>query len=189
MPTKGQISGVDFFTVKKGVGSYFALSDGAILTEGPAIVQFIADSVPARALIPAAGTTDRYRALERLNFITSELHRAFSWFYRDEVFQNAAAKLISERFRFVETALSSNSYLMGDGSSVPDAYLFVMTAAAVGLKFDFQEWPNLAAFHRRILARPAVIAALRSEGLNPSMIADQRTQRMSRVAGELAKFM
>jgi glutathione S-transferase len=189
LQTKRTVAGADFLAVNpKGLVPALVLSDGDVLTEGPAIVQFIADSVPARNLIPAAGTMRRYRILEWLNFITSELHKSFSWFLRDELFRNAAAKLISERFEFVETSLSSKSYLMGDSFTVADAYLFVMTAAAVRLKFDFEEWPNLAAFHQRVLRRPVVMATLAAEGIDPSFLMIPSYRRLSRVAGELAKF-
>lgn len=161
--------GTDYYTINpKGSVPLLELDNGERLTEGPVIVQYIADQVPGKSLIPAAGTWERYRAQEWLNFITSELHKGFSPLFNpatpDEYKTIARANLI-KRFTFVDSKLEGKSYLMGDTFSVPDAYLFTVTnwAGAVGL--DLSGFKNVGAFMERMRARPAVQEALQAEGL------------------------
>lgn len=161
--------GTDYYTINpKGSVPLLELDNGERLTEGPAIVQYIADQVPDKSLIPAAGSWQRYRAQEWLNFITSELHKGFSPLFNpatpDEYKTIARANLI-KRFTFVDSKLEGKNYLMGDTFSVPDAYLFTVTnwAGAVGL--DLSAFKNVGAFMDRMRARPAVQEALQAEGL------------------------
>lgn len=166
---KKTASGGDYLAINpKGYVPALALDDGSVLTEGPAIVQFIADRAPAAHLAPAAGSTDRYRLQEWLGFINSEIHKTFTpLFYPDSPAQTASAarERLARRFATTESALAVKPYLMGDQFSVADGYLFTMLNWAENLKLDMSAFPNLAAFRARVAARPAVQAALMAEGL------------------------
>lgn len=161
--------GADFKQVNpKGQVPTLQLDNGAILTEGPVVVQYLADQKPQSGLLPAAGSFDRYRVQEWLNFITSELHKGFSPLFRPttpEDYKKIARDNITAKFGVVNDALAGKSYLTGDKFSVADAYLYVITRWAERLKFDLAEWPNLKAFAERVAARPKVQEALKAEGL------------------------
>ena len=161
--------GSDYYQVTaKGQVPLLELDDGARLSEGPVILQYIADHAPASGLAPAAGTMERYRVMEWLNFITSELHKSFSPLFNPAMPQEAkeifAAKL-KERFAYVDARLEGNDYLMGKQFSVADAYLFTMTNWAAGVGVDITGFKNVEAFRARMLARPAVQDAMKAEGL------------------------
>ena len=161
--------GSDYYQVTaKGQVPLLELDDGARLSEGPAILQYIADHAPASGLAPAAGTMARYRLTEWLNFITSELHKGFSPLFNPAMPQEAkeifAAKL-KERFAYVDARLEGNDYLMGKQFSVADAYLFTMTNWAAGVGVDITGFKNVEAFRARMLARPAVQDAMKAEAL------------------------
>jgi glutathione S-transferase len=162
-------SGGDFLQINpKGQVPTLMLDDGEVLTEGPAIVQYIADKVPASKLVPPAGTKERYRVQEWLNFITSELHKNFSPLFRPttpEDYKPVARENLAGRFGYVEKHLAGRPYLMGDTFTVADAYFFVMTGWANALKLDIAPWPNVGAFRTRVLARPKVEEAMKAEGL------------------------
>jgi glutathione S-transferase len=161
--------GGDFFQINpKGQVPVLMLDGGDILTEGPAVVQFIADKAPRSKLIPAAGTKERYRVLEWLNYITSELHKNFSPLFRPNTpddYKPIARENLASRFGFVDKQLAGKKYLTGDGFTVADAYLFVMTNWATVQKIDLAAWPNILAFRERVLARPKVQEAMKAEGL------------------------
>ena len=144
------------------------LNDGQRLTEGPVIVQYIADQAPASGLAPAAGTMARYRVMEWLNFITSELHKGFAPLFNPAMVADAkpifAANLLA-RLTWVDTQLEGKSYLTGDTFTVADAYLFVVTNWTKFVGIDISGLKNLGAFMGRVAARPAVQAALKAEGL------------------------
>jgi glutathione S-transferase len=164
--------GTDYYTINpKGYVPTLEFDDGERLTEGPAIVQWIADQVPARRLAPPAGTLQRYRLVEWLNYITTELHKNFSVLFNpampDEAKVLTRLKLV-DRFRFVEQALANRPYLLGDDLSAADAYLFVVTRWAAPMQVDLSALPQLARFMERVAARPAVQRALAEEGLVPS---------------------
>lgn len=152
----------------KGYVPALQLDDGELLTEGPAIVQYLADRSPAAGLAPAAGTLERYRLMEMLTYINSEIHKSYS-----PLFNSATTAAVREeriaylqkRYRLLEARLSEHSYLVGERFSVADAYLFVVTRWADYLKVDLAAFPNVLAFQKRIGARPAVQAALKAEGL------------------------
>ncbi|HEU4375959.1 MAG TPA: glutathione binding-like protein, partial [Telluria sp.] len=139
-----------------------------VLTEGPAIVQYIADQAPHKALMPAAGTTDHYRAIEWLNFIGTELHKNFSPLFNpasgDDAKAGARAQL-TKRFAYAALMLEGRDYLVGDRFTVADGYLFTVTNWASVVQFDLSAWPVLQAYQARIAARPAVQQAMRDEGL------------------------
>jgi glutathione S-transferase len=144
------------------------LEDGTILTEGPAIVQYIADKVPEKKLAPPNGTLERAKVQSWLNFVSSELHKGFSPLFNpampDEAKAIAKERLLA-RLDHVNKHLASNAYLTGETFSLPDAYLFTVLRWTVPLKIDLAPYPNLKAFMSRVESRPAVQAAMRAEGL------------------------
>ena len=161
--------GTDFYTINpKGSVPVLELADGQRLTEGPAIVQYIADQAPASQLAPAAGTMARYRLMEWLNFITSELHKGFSPLFNpampEEAKALARAKL-TERLTWVDTQLEGKSFLLGDTFTVADGYLFTVANWGKFVGVDIAPMKTLSAFMGRVAARPAVQAALKAEGL------------------------
>ncbi len=162
-------SGENFYTINpKGYVPALRLDDGSLLTEVAAIVQYVADLAPEKKLAPAAGTLERYRLQEWLAFISSEIHKSFGPRFdpasTDDVKQAALAR-IAGRFEFVAKSLEGKTYLLGDTFTVADAYLVVTLNWARMLGVDLAKWPALTAFHERVLARPAVRAAMVAEGL------------------------
>jgi glutathione S-transferase len=167
--TKKLADGTDFNTINsKGYVPLLELDDGQRLSEGPVIVQYIADQAPASQLAPAAGTMARYRLMEWLNFITSELHKGFSPLFNpampEEAKALARAKLV-ERLSWVNGQLAGKSYLMGDTFTVADAYLFTVAGWAKYVGVDISGLADLGAYLGRVAARPAVQAAMKAEGL------------------------
>jgi glutathione S-transferase len=161
--------GTDYYGINpKGYVPLLELDNGERLSEGPAIVQYIADQVPGKNLAPAAGTMARYRLQEWLNFISSELHKSYSPLFNpatpDEYKAMARAKLL-ERLTWADQQLAGKPYLMGDQFSVADAYLFTVTRWSKGAGLDITPLANLAAFTARVAARPAVQEAMKAEGL------------------------
>ncbi|MBZ0331393.1 glutathione transferase GstA [Halomonas sp. ANAO-440] len=140
-----------------------------VLTEGAAILQFIADTHPLSNLAPDVGTIPRARLQEHLNYVASELHKAFGPFFRDDTTEKQkeyAAHAVATKFDYIETLLSDDrSYLLGDGFTVADAYLFVVANWANFVGIDLKSWPYLASFVERVAARPAVQDAMVAEGL------------------------
>jgi len=161
--------GTDYYGINpKGYVPLLELDDGQRLSEGPAIVQYIADQVPAKKLVPAAGTMERYRAQEWLNFITSELHKGFGVLFNPAMPEEGKAVMrtkVTGRLEWVDKQLEGRQYLMGDAFSVPDAYLFVVTNWAQHVGIDISGFKNLTAFQARMAGRPAVQEALKAEGL------------------------
>lgn len=161
--------GTDFYGINpKGYVPLLELDNGERLSEGPVIVQYIADQVPAKKLAPPAGTMARYRLQEWLNFITSELHKGFGPPFNPAFPEDAKpmfrAKLV-ERLTWVDGQLAGKAYLMGDEFSVADAYLFTVTGWSGYVGVDIAGLANLGAFMERMKARPAVQEALKAEGL------------------------
>ena len=161
--------GTDFYTINpKGSVPVLELADGQRLTEGPAIVQYIADQAPASQLAPAAGTMARYRLMEWLNFITSELHKGFSPLFNPAMPEEAkvlARAKLTERLTWVDTQLEGKSFLLGDTFTVADGYLFTVANWGKYVGVDIAPMKTLSAFMGRVTARPAVQAALKAEGL------------------------
>jgi glutathione S-transferase len=161
--------GADFTKVNpKGQVPVLATDDGDTLTEGPVILQYIGDKAPGSKIIPPAGSKERYRAQEWLNFITSELHKNFGPIFRPatpDAYKQIARDAIAGRFKWINEKLAGRAYLMGDTFSAPDAYLFVMVNWAKRLEMDLGAFPNLTAFWDRVAARPKVKEAMRAEGL------------------------
>jgi glutathione S-transferase len=160
--------GEDFYAVNpKGYVPALKLDDGSILTEGPAIVQYLADQKPASHLAPENGTLPRYKLQEWLTFINSEIHKNFSPLFgaaSEDVKADSKAKL-TKRFDYVNKELAGKDYLIGTNFTVADAYLFVMLTWANHLKLDLTPYSNLHAFFARVFARPKVHAAMKAEGL------------------------
>jgi glutathione S-transferase len=162
-------NGDDFNSINpKGQVPALMLDNGEMLTEGPVIVQAIADKAADKNLAPAAGTPERYRLQEWLNFITTELHKNFSPLFNptipDEV-KNFFKERIMGKFKYADSRLAGQDYLMGKQFTVADGYLFVMLAWADRNKMDLSGFKNLMAFKDRVAARPNVQTALKMEGL------------------------
>lgn len=161
--------GTDFYTINPlGYVPLLELDDGTRLREGPAIVQYIADQVPAKQLAPANGTMARYKLQEWLTFIGTELHKGFSPLFNPampEEVKAMARERLAQRLAWVNGELAKSSYLMGEQFCVADAYLFTVSRWAGFAKVDISGLKHLAAFIERMAARPAVQAALQAEGL------------------------
>lgn len=167
--SKKMADGGDFLAVNfKGQVPTLQLDDGAVLTEGAVIVQYVADQVPEKGLIPPAGSLDRYRVQEWLNFIGSELHKSFSPLFRPttpDAYKDIAKQILAAKFAVVDKALAGRQYLTGDSFCVADAYLFTVTRWTKAVGIDLSAYPNVAAFMERMAARPAVKETLAAEGL------------------------
>ena len=162
--------GGDYLAVNpRGQVPLLELDDGTRLTEGPVIVQYLADQQPDRGLMPPVGTLDRYRELEWLNYLTSEVHQRFYPLFKFAHFADETKHDLRDdldrRFSFVSTRLGDGDWLMGDTFTVADGYLYTMLRWTGFLKVDLGRWPNLVAYRARVAARPAVQAALRDAGL------------------------
>ena len=168
---KSMEGGGDFWKVNpRGYVPVLELDNGERLTEGPAIVQYLADQKPESGLAPKAGTLERYRLQEFLNFLTSEVHKQFSPLFRPntpEEYKPIAKENIANRFNWLNEQLAGKDYLMGKQFTVADAYLFVLTNWTKPTQIDLSKWPNIAAFQKRVAARPKVKEAMQAEGLIP----------------------
>ncbi len=168
LKTKKLEDGSDYLAVNpKGYVPALQLDNGELLTEGPAIIQYVADQHPAAGLAPAPGTLERARLQEWLNMISTELHKSFTPLFRGagDEWKNAALDNIRRRFDLVAQRLATNPFLMGERFSVADAYLFTVLSWTGFVKIDMSPWPALQAFSQRVGERPAVQAALSAEGL------------------------
>ena len=167
--TKKLEDGSDYFAVNsKGSVPALRLDDGQVLTEGPAILQYLADQKPESKLAPKAGTLERYRLLEWLNFITSEVHKSFSPLFNpaaDAAVKQYTTQNIEKKFDWINKQLAGKQYLTGDQFTIADAYLFVVTNWSNFVGIDLGRWPALKAFVERVAARPKVQEALAAEGL------------------------
>jgi glutathione S-transferase len=157
--------GSDYYAVNsKGAVPALQLDDGSVLTEGPVIVQYIADKAPASKLAPPNGTLERYRLQEWLNYITSELHKTLGILFDKSItdeYRAATKAKIAKRFEWVARQMGDKPYLMGDTFTVADAYLFTMLTWRDWLKLDIGP---LQAYFDRVKARPKVAAVLKAEG-------------------------
>ena len=154
----------------KGQVPTLVLDDGQLLTEGPAIVQYLADKKPDAKLAPPNGTIERYRLQEWLNFLTSEVHKQFSPLFRPttpEEYKTIARENIAKRFDWLDQQPKGKDYLTGKQFTVADAYLFVLSNWTKPTQIDLSRWPNLQAFNKRVAARPKVKEAMQAEGLIP----------------------
>lgn len=157
----------------KGYVPALLLDNGELLTEGVAIAQYLADQKPEAKLIPKAGTMERYRLVEWLNFISTEIHKGFSpMFYVSTMTQNEEAQKdiveftkarLAKRFTFLNEHFSKNKFLMGEQFTVADAYLYNILTWTGSKKIDLAQWPNLLGFFERVGSRPSVRTAHATE--------------------------
>ncbi|MGZ5038758.1 MAG: glutathione transferase GstA [Usitatibacter sp.] len=162
-------AGADFYAINpKGYVPTLQMDSGDVLTEGPAIVQYLADRKPEAGLAPANGTPERYHLQEMLGFINSEIHKTYSPLFSDKTspeLRQDRLEYLGKRYAVIEKQLAGRNYLFGDKFSVADAYLFTVTTWAHHVKLDLAPFPNVQAFQKRVAARPAVQAAMKQEGL------------------------
>jgi len=167
--TKKLEDGSDYFAVNsKGAVPALRLDNGQVLTEGPVILQYLADQKPESHLLPKAGTLERYRVQEWLNYITSEVHKTFSPLFNpasNDAVKAYAVQNVEKRFDWIDKQLAGKQYLTGDTFTVADAYLFVVANWSNFVGIDLGRWPALQAFQARVAARPKVQEALDAEGL------------------------
>jgi glutathione S-transferase len=166
--TKLTAGGGDFTKINpKGYVPTLQLDNGEFLTEGPVVVQYLADQKPASRLAPAAGTLDRYRLEEMLTYINSELHKSYSRLFNPAVTAQVRSDTVAylqKRYALIEQQLAAHPFVLGDHFTVADAYLFTVTNWAGHVQLDLSQFPKLQAFQKTIAARPAVQKALHAEG-------------------------
>jgi glutathione S-transferase len=162
--------GGDFLAVNpKGQVPVLELDEGGFLTEGAVIVQYIGDKAPKSGLIPAAGTMERYRTQEWLNFVASELHKNFGPLLRPttpDAYREQAMVVVNRKLGDLEKHLKGKQYLMGDHFSAADAYCFTILRWGPRAKVSLDAFPTVKAYFERVGARPKVKEALATEGLN-----------------------
>ncbi|MBS0516201.1 MAG: glutathione transferase GstA [Proteobacteria bacterium] len=167
--TKQTETGRDFLAINpKGYVPALELDNGEVLTEGPAIVQYLGDLKPGNAVVPANGTFARARLQEMLGYINSEIHKTYSPLFHAETPEETRAErkaYLHKRYELLDGILAKQTWLLGDAFTAADAYLFVVTRWAKGAKVDLSDLHALAAFQERVAARPAVQAAMAQEGL------------------------
>ncbi|MCB8819915.1 glutathione transferase GstA [Microvirga rosea] len=168
LTTKTTESGCDFLSVNpKGYVPALLLDTGELLTEGPVVIEFLADQAPASGLLPPYGSLDRRRVQEWLAFVASELHKGFGPLWRpvSEDVRKAALAQLHRRFSFLDATLEDRSYLMGEGFTVADAYAFAILNWCRFHKIDLSPYVHLSAYLTRIEHRPKVRKAMQDEGL------------------------
>ena len=167
--SKKTSTGTDYLTINsKGAVPALQLDDGKILTEGPAIVQYLADLKPDSGLAPRVGTFERYQLMETLNYITSEVHKGFGPLFNPEAsaeWKDAARTALGKKFDWLSGHIGDKPYLMGNTFTVADAYLFTVLSWSGHVGIDLGKWPVLTAYQSRVAQRPKVQQALREEGL------------------------
>ncbi|NTX54655.1 glutathione transferase GstA [Myxococcus sp. CA051A] len=167
--TKVLQSGGDFWKINpKGYVPALELEPGEVLTEGPALVLYLADLRPEAGLVPAEGSRERYRVQEMLGYINSELHKTYAPLFQPttpDVTREERTAYLFKRYKLIEERLATRAYLFGDTFGIADAYLYTVTRWGKYVKVDLSGFPNLMAFMERVSARPAVRKALAAEGL------------------------
>jgi glutathione S-transferase len=171
-----QFSGGDYRQINpKGSVPVVKLDSGELLTEAAVILQFLADQKPSAEMLPIAGTFDRVRAQEWLNYIATEIHKGFSILWGadrlvsdktgNDQLKNSARENMAVRFNYISEKLGTKPYLLGEKFSVADAYLYTVLRWSGHLGMDLGNWPVLAGYVERVTARPKVQEALTAEGL------------------------
>jgi glutathione S-transferase len=167
--TKKTASGKDFNKVNsKSYVPTLELNNGEVLTEVSTIVQYLADKAKATKILPKAGTMARYRAMEMLNFVSSELHKSFGALFNKNLPEDArkiTIERIKGRLDWLDRLLAKNKFLLGKSFSVADTYAFTVLSWGQWVGVDVSKWKNVADYMARVAARPAVKAALKAEGL------------------------
>lgn len=162
-------TGADFNTVNpKGYVPALKLDNGEVLTEVGVILQYVADQKPDSGLIPPAGSLERYRVLEWVNFTATELHKSFGPLFNPaatEDMKKTAMDTVTRRLGYVDSKLTGDGFLAGPQFTVADAYLCTVLGWCNFLKLDLSPWPNLAAYAGRAASRPKVLETLKAEGL------------------------
>lgn len=159
----------DYYKINpKGYVPALEITPGDVLTEGPAIVQYLADQKPQSGLVPPCGSAERYRMQEMLGYINSEIHKSYGPLFSPgtpEAAREESKQYLQKRYKLLDDRLAGKDYLFGDKFSAADAYLFTVTNWAGHVKLDLSGFANLAAFQKRVAARPAVKEAMKAEGL------------------------
>jgi glutathione S-transferase len=167
--TRKAADGLDYNEVNpKGYVPALTLDNGEVLTENVAVLQYIGDRNPTSKLAPPAGTMERYRLVEWLAFISSEIHKNFSPLFRDDAPEETkqyVRKVLGNRLDYLSHAIGNRPFLMGEQFTVADAYLFTVLGWSRYLNFDLGKWPQLQRYMERVGARPQVGEALKAEGL------------------------
>ncbi len=162
-------TGANYATINpKGYVPALGLRDGSVLTEASAIVQYLADQQPGTALAPAYGTEERYRLLEWLGFISTEIHKGFGPLWNPatpDAVKAATKERLASRFAYLDEKLGQQPFLTGSSFTIADAYLFTVVNWTNFHGIDISSFPNLQAFQARVASRPAVQQALEAEGL------------------------
>jgi glutathione S-transferase len=162
-------TGADYTAVNPdGYVPALRLDDGQVLTEGPAIIQYLADRVPEKKLAPPMGTIERYRLMQWLNFITTELHKGFAPLFNPqapEEWKAVATAQLARRLSSVSQQLEGKDWLLGNDFTVADAYLFTVLGWGRYVGIELERWPVLKAYQDRVFMRPAVQSTLKAEGL------------------------
>ena len=162
-------NGDDFFAVNpKGQVPALLLDDGTLLTEGVAIMQYLADSVPDRQLLAPVSSISRYKTLEWLNYIATELHKGFTPLFRPdtpEEYKPTVRALLEKKMQYVDGSLKEGQWICGSRFTIADAYLFTVLRWAYGVKLNMDGFTHIAAYMKRMAERPGVAAALKAEGL------------------------
>ena len=162
-------NGDDFLKVNpKGQVPTLLLDDNTLLTEGVAIMQYIADSVADRQLLAPVGTINRYRTLEWLNYIATELHKGFTPLFRPDTpedYKPTARALLDKKLAYIDESLANAQWISGSRFTIAYAYLFTVLRWAFAVKLEMAGYKNIAAYMERVAARPAVAAAMAAEGL------------------------
>jgi glutathione S-transferase len=169
LKTRRTSGGADYLTINpKGYVPALELAPGEVLTEASVILQYIADLAPDHHLAPPTGTLARYRLQEWLNFISSELHKQFGPLLAPDTPAATAARArakVAERMLYVSDVLYDRAFLMGETFTVADCYMVPMLRWCERFGIDIQVWPNIDAYHLKLVDRPSVVAALTAEGL------------------------
>ena len=162
-------NGDDFLAINpKGQVPALLLDDGTLLTEGVAIMQFLADSVPDRQLLAPVSTISRYKTLEWLNYIATELHKGFTPLFRPDTpedYKPTVRALLDKKLAYIDESLANAQWISGSRFTIADAYLFTVLRWAFAVKLEMAGYKNIAAYMERVAARPAVAAAMAAEGL------------------------
>lgn len=169
LASKTTASGADYTTVNpNGYVPALELNNGEVLTEAAVILGYLADQVSDKGLAPAVGSMERYRLQEKLNFITTELHKGFGSLFNPgmpEEWRGQVKQGLGKRLEYIAGQLQGKQYLLGEQFSIADAYLFTILGWSKLVKVDLSTWPVLADYSARVAERPAVQAAMKAEGL------------------------